>query len=578
MFRRIIGIIVLLPSVLMAMPAMADTETVLAEMRSQCYDVYKPKYDAALELLPPIGAPTVDLAEIELPAAMQTQLGVTDEDLAGLAEAVQGISEMMAPYAKTAYQDLFQINLDVTNCYVEHLASEPDWQRAAEQLHIQAQAKYDAVSGYDFAQPIATTRSDTFTIAAHTTKTVRVQAYCLDSGRGIPTAGEKYYLAGSVADLQADGLCDTLRAADSNAAASQVQGEIWTANTALRASSELKPALTVTTPSVDQVSVSDVIEPNTADELSGTVTSTVFVQRAWPHAIPNVVAFTAVGLGMVLTIIGSMLLVMQRIPKAVSIAGIVIGVGLIIAGSSILVVKFATAETEPNTSLIDAQRASQVIVQATGTGSFTALDVTVTNLTDEALTLDTTCLRFIPATVSFDADLSSSYDNYDFTIDDITSGEVTIDELNEQYDEAEYDEGKNSQRLGTGEVISDDPPLEPLPPPEPEDTLDIEELKRKIKEQVDEAKKKFEENPTEETLRDLIEKEQRCQAIGCSDDSNFDGVDETWQKVVDKAIEDYNNDPSDLNRDALERAAEIGQAFGSNTDAAVDILVNNSTL
>ena len=75
------------------------------------------------------------------------------------------------------------------------------------------------------------------------------------------------------------------------------------------------------------------------------------------------------------------------------------------------------------------------------------------------------------------------------------------------------------------------------------------------------------------TLKDFLKEAQKCMALGCGETDPMDGVGDAWQKAVDSALERYNNDPSDLNREQLERATEIGQMLGSNTDAAVGALL-----
>lgn len=517
--------------VVTAVPALANNDAALVDLRSQCYDVYKAQYDDARAYLPAVASQDINLDALDLPPSFQEQFGVSTEDLAGLSDALKQANEFMAPYAQEAYLALAQINIDLADCYLAHGAN-------AQALRDQAQANYDAIQAYDFQQAFNSTPTGTptVTVPAQSTTQVRLRAYCLDSGRSVPDVGEEYYLAGTLDQLQGDGLCQTIQAAQNFNDVSAAQGAIWSTNTALQPSSEL-----------------DGITP-------GNGTQTVQATERHPIAL----GAAAVGGGLVLFSI--LALALHWVPKPLSISGIIIGVGLAIAG-----VASATEIAQP--SLHEAAQQQQIIVKATATGSFTALDVAITNLTATDLTLSTTCLRFVPKTVSFDPDLSTSYDNYDFNIEDITSGEVDWEELEDSYNETEGDEGHQAQRLGTGDIIDDNPPPLPPPPPEPEDTLDLEELKRKVKDQVDAAKKAFEENPTEDNLRDLIEEAQKCLAIGCGDDDPLGDVGKNWQKNIDEAAERYRQDPSDLNREALERAAEIGQMFGSDTDAAVDILV-----
>lgn len=540
----ILGSLSLTVGIFIAITAQATTEDTLAELRSQCYDVYKAQYDDALTYLPSVASQDIDVTQLDLPEALEQNFGVSEADLTGLADltdALQQANEFMAPYAQEAYLELAQINIDLADCYLEQGAD-------AQPLRDQAQANYDAIADYNFLDAFSSqpTGTPVITVTANTTQTIRLRAYCLDSGGDIPDTGEEYYLAGTLDQLQGDSLCTAIQSAKTFDEISAAQGEIWTTNTALLPSSELDDVI----PGTD--------EPTT---------TTTAIETTIQNNISNPVATgVAIG-GGVLALVSMLALVLHWGPKPLAISGIILGAGLATTGI-VLAKEIATP------SLYQAAQQGQVIVTATSPGSFTALDVTIQNLTDQDLTLSTTCLRFIPKTSTHDPDLAVSYDNYDITVEDINAGEVDWDDIEESYDDAEYDEGHNAQRLGTGDVIDDDPPPLPPPPPEPEDTLDIEELKRRIKDQMDAAEKKFKEDPTEDNLRDLIEETQKCQALGCSEHDPMDDVGDTWQKNVDKALEQYKNDPSDLNRQALERATEIGQAFGSNTDAAVDALLN----
>jgi len=377
MVRRIFGSLGIVLGIIAALPAIADTESTLAELRSQCYYVYKAKSDEARLYLPTVASQDINISELGLPEVFQQNLGVSNEDLADLDEMLQQASEFMAPYAQEAYLDLAQINIDLANCYIENGAD-------AEALRAEAQATYDTIAAYDFLQAFSSTPtgSPTVTVAPHSTKTVRVRAYCLDGGRSIPDVGEEYFLAGTLDQLQGEGLCQTIQSAQDFSAVSAAQGEIWSTSTALKPSSEL-----------------DGIIPG--NDLAAEPTSQTVVERV---SESNPIALGAAGVGAVVTLVSLLALALHWVPKPVSIGGIVLGVGAAVAG-----VAYATEIAQP--SLYDAVKQNQVIVQATSTGSFTSLDVTITNLTDETLTLSTTCLRFVPKTISLDPDLSGSYDN-----------------------------------------------------------------------------------------------------------------------------------------------------------------------
>ena len=149
MFRRFLCWPLIGVSIISAWPAMADTETTLAELRSQCYDVYKAKSDEARLYLPTVASQDINIAELNLPEVFQQNLGVSNEDLAGLDEMLRQANEFMAPYAQEAYLDLAQINIDLANCYIENGAD-------AEALRAEAQATYDTIAAYDFLQAFST--------------------------------------------------------------------------------------------------------------------------------------------------------------------------------------------------------------------------------------------------------------------------------------------------------------------------------------------------------------------------------------------------------------------------------------
>ncbi len=512
-------LIIVAGSVLVGWPALAhepssdigEHDGLLLQLQTNCYNIYKPQYDMARLSIPTVAAQDINLADIgEIPEDIQASLGFTDEDLAELGTMLEEFNSLQAPYAQDAYKNLAQVNLDLTNCYIEQLANEPELKANAEQLHQQAQADYDAISNYDFAGALTSIEastnesSDMVSIPAHASKTVRLKTYCLDGGRGVPSAGEAYYLAGSIQELQSEGLCELIQTASDLDSIGSVQADIWT-------TFDTTPRATVT--------------ENTS------TTNFFFLMAA---------ALTKIG-----------------------------GVQTIVDTST---------NTESN-SLIAAARKNEVIVEATSTGSFTSLDVTITNLTDKELTLDTSCLTFIPKKVEIDIDEDEENNdepdiNMNINTNDYESDEEATEDDN-TYDEYSDESDNHSQRLGSDNVIDDNPPPLPPLPPEPDDTLDLEELKKKIEEAVREAEKKFKDNPTEDTLKDFLKETQKCMLLGCGAEDAIDSVGENWQKAVDQAVDAYKNNPSQSNRDALQRAAELGQMLGSNTDSAIDILLSN---
>lgn len=490
--------------------AIGEHDELVSQLRTDCYDVYKPQYDLARLSIPAIAAQDINLEDLgEIPEDIQASLGFSNEDLAELSAMVEEFSAFQAPYAEDAYKNLAQVNLDITSCYVEHLADEPELKANAETLHQQAQANFDAINNYDFAGAFTSTTesSDTVTVPAHTSKTVRLKTYCLDGSRGVPQAGEMYYLAGSINELQSKGICEAIQAAGTDGNSGSVQADIWTKfDTTPRAS---------VTPS---------------------------------NSITN--------------FFSKILAILTKI------AGIPI----------------ATETNSEDNSLLTASRNNEVIVQATSTGSFTSLEVTITNLTDQELTLDTSCLTFVPKKfdISMKNDDEDKKNNEDQNVnsnmntntedEDESNEDTAEDDANNEYSD-DYD--NHSQRLGSDNIIDDNPPPLPPDPPEPDETLDLEELKKKVEDAVREAEKKFKDTPTEDTLKDFLKETQKCMLLGCGAEDAIDSVGENWQKAVDQAVDAYKNNPSQDNRDALQRATELGQMLGSDTNSAVDTLLGN---
>ncbi len=550
-----------------ASPAVGESissEALLEDLRTNCYDVYQPQFVAASAAIPGITTEQIDWTELgdSIPEEMRSQLGIDSEALAGLQEMMAEATNFMAPYTKEAYLGAAQVKVDLAQCYVDHGAIN------AQPLLQDAQDQYTAIENYDFEAAYNNEAPGTsaVTVLAGETKQLRIRTFCLDGGRGVPATGEEYYLAGSVYDLQGEGLCNLLRSATASSAMTTTQVDIWTNyNTALKPSSDLDPN-TSTMSRSDQALL--LVTENALGNL-GTVI------QAGPektilnavNAVPNMVGLgLAIGGGLLL--LGSIVCgAAHWLPRPVWIIGLVAGVGLAAVGITTVVAKTAGATEQAIPSLYDAASSGQVTVAARSNGSFTSLDIAITNTSTANLTLDTSCLTFIPKTINFS---NSDFNEGDFDYD------------YDRYDDSGEEVSHASQRLGSGEIIDDNPPPFPWwpPLPEPEDTLDLEELQKKTREALDEATKKLKENPTEDNLEEVMRQRARCEALGCNegtdaDDKNWEEVQKAWQQGVDKAVENYQKDPSDYNREELERAVELGQFVGADTDAAVEILISN---
>jgi len=497
-------------SLLLVLPVLAhevagdttvDHASILNDLQTKCYDVYKPQYDSARATLPTVALLDINIAEIEnIPNSIRTSIGLTEEGLAELPQVATEAKMFIAPYAQQSYLDLAQMNIDLATCYSEHLANDLSLRINAEQLRQQAQDRYDAIASYDFVQAFTSTAtgSTTLLVPAHNSKTVRLRTYCLDTGRGVPTAGEIYYLAASVDELQTAGICALLQSAETLTDISNVQAEIWSnINTTPKASGEITPAS---------------------------------AQSTWKLMAMIVVSS--------IVLIGSGLLGVKRVvPKPVWIVSAVVAAGVIAAGSIAIATKTVSASSLTDNAVVRSARSGDIVVQAVSTGSFSALDVTITNLTATDLTLDTSCLTFIPQ------------------------------------------HGGEFQRLGSDDIINNTPPPLPLDLPLPEETLDVDELIKEFEKKLPEAESAFVDTPNEDTLKNLIEKIQKCQLLGCegADDATATTA-AAWKKALDQTVDTYKNNPFNIHRQELQRATEIGQMLGSDTAAAVELLLNTMPL
>jgi hypothetical protein len=372
------------------------------------------------------------------------------------------------------------------------------------------------------------------TVAGHSQKRVSVRTYCIDSDRSVPENQETYYLATDASHLQGSSLCDVVNQATDPEKIAAAQGNIWeNINTIPKAESGGTGALPA------------------ADDQESTHT--------WVDSIPTPVAQAATAVGS-LALLATLIVGVSKFGgmtmagKSGWVVGMVVSAAVAAGGGAVWYAQNtpqpstktntnASAVVNTNqepataglpTSLVEAQQAGQVVVEATANGSFTSMDVTVHNLGDQSLTLNMECMIFIPDT-------------------------VIPDEL-------------NSQRLISDDVISE-PPLTPDDPPEPEETLDLDKLQKEFERKVADEKQKYDEDPTEQNLKDLMKDLAKCQLVGCSQEEVGNDLGESWQQNVDQATKNYQQNPSDENYNALKRAVEIGQLLGSDTQAGVDLLI-----
>lgn len=603
----LLGVVLLNGEPFIAQADEVDIDTTLQRLQTNCYNENKAKFDEAKANLPPLAVEQIDLQSLTQDEAVVSVLesfGLSTEDLAGYQELYDEAQQYSIDAAKDAYRQLADINVQVAECYERELANEPTLLPQAQQILTDTRAQRQAIEDYDFSAspPNQADSEHILTVGAGETQTVRLRTFCIDGGLNIPDSGEMYYLAGDASQLQDSSVCDLVTAVQSDEDMTTTQNTIWeSVNTELKPSSDIEPVVPPTTTIPLATSNEEAIIPIVAPAL----------QPILPLAIALTVGGTILFLGL---LIGGGLkwaALVSPASKVMLIGGVMLSAGVAglggwkiwrgIAAPTTAVTTQTVSESiaqdsapaditdavpvvdvpaeiiDQPVSLYEAQQRELVLVEATSPGTYTALDVTIHNFSEQTLELDTECLTFIPKvgpknksnTTDKNVDIDTTDDND--TADEDTDTDTTDEESS---DNADVDPEHGSQRLMSDDIIDDLPPLPP-DPPESEDTLDLDKLREKIEQRVRDAKKKYNENPSEDNLKDVLKETAKCMALGCSEENALDDVGDTWQKNVDQATKDYQADPSQENFDALKRATEIGQMLGSNTDAAVGALVGD---
>lgn len=550
-----------------AQAAEVDTDVILQRLQTNCYNENKVQFDDAKSSLPPLAVEQIDLQSLgqdEQAASILESLGITAEDLVGYQAMFDESQQYSINAAKDAYRQLADINIHVAECYERELVNEPTMLPQAQAMLSAAKINRQAIEDYDFSASVQQDVDSqyTLTIPAGDTRSVRLRTFCIDGGLNIPSSGEAYYLAGDASQLQDSSVCDVVTAARSNDDMTTTQNTIWTSlNTELKPSSEIEP----------------IVAPTITPSLNPQITNTTTTTAAPVPIEPLPLALTiGGGVALLVLLIGGGLK-WSALTTPVSKTALIVGL-VLAAGVTVLGVWQLSATTIEPTSLYEAQQRGLVVVEATAPGTYTALDVTIHNYSPETLDLDTRCLTFIPKVGPKSGNVTTNTNSDTTTTDN--NGDVDSNGEEESGDEGSSDDGSDSehgsQRLMSNDIIDDIPPLPPEPP-EPEDTFDLDKLRKKIEQRVRDAKDKYTKDPSEENLKDLLKETAKCMALGCSEENTLDDVADTWQKNVDQATKDYQENPTPENYDALKRATEIGQFLGSNTDAAVGALVGEGS-
>lgn len=516
-----------------AKPAQAadlNQEKQLVEtLNSKCYQPAKQEYNEKLAALNTFDIEAIDFSQ--LPEYAEAFADYTDE----LEELMQNATVTMAGGAKDNFRTLVQVNVDLARCYEQELAAYPEYQTKVQEIISKTQGELQAIENYDFEALLRNSKSVTPTVIvpANSSRVFRLRTYCLDTGRSAPSGGEKYLLAGAT-DFLNRGLCPILQKTQGGQNIALIQQEVWS-------NQEAVPIQTAAVTAISQT-------------------------------VPKVKAWGALTIGGV----GFMILLILTIAKFASwgpAGKILLPLGTILflvlggwgawQGKDLDWYKqFAkTAKVEIQTvsgkpSLIDAYRQGKVGVQAVSPGTISSLDVRITNFTNQLLELDTACLFFVPQKAAGA---------------NIVSGETGAAEPGEETGvevsgTSPTVASEEAQRLTSAGTTGGGSPL-PGQPPSPYDPF--EQSKQLAKQNFDKALEKLKNNPTEENLKDTLEELSTCQALGCEGTGDAgDKIADAWQGEVDAATQAYQQNSTPENRGRLERATELGQAVGSNTDAA----------
>lgn len=451
--------------------------------------------------------------------------------------------------ARQKYKDWVQTKLDLYACYKQQLTDYPDLTSKVDTLVKTADDEMAVITDFDFQKLLSPnkTASPIMTIPANSTKTARIRTFCMDTGRGMPSTAEEYYLAGSVDDLNRQGVCSILAQAADPSKMSDVQSEVWETQK----------------------------HPTEISDLQG--------NTAKPSPL-KAIGLTVVGL--VLAII--FIVLNFKFKNLRIIWAIAIVASLILAGFGVWQLKKIylnkTAVTNSNIkgfkpvktttgkdSLVDAARSNQVAISVRSTGSINEMDLAVTNRTSKELQLDTHCTYFIPqiAGNNESAYLPSWLDGI---VDKALAVNKVIQPNNNKYDSSKFNSESNlgAQKMGSAGITAE-APLMPTDAENPTDFLSDKAQMIAQKLALDLAA--FKANPNEDTLRNVLKDIQNCQLTGCGADEAAQGeIQSTWQDRLDQETASYRENPTEAGRDNLYRDAEIGQMLGCNADGALNAL------
>lgn len=512
----VISIILSLPLFLVSTIKATDaTDTqIINQLKSACYDHYSQAY-----------------------AEKQKALSANYEKTAPSASDIE--------YLKSGYKEWAEINIDLLSCYQKELSSYPQYAENISAARTKAEKELQSAENYNFEALLSTRKQaiSTINIPAKETKVFRLLTFCLDSGRSTPDAGEEFYLAGSVDQLPATNLCTMLTNGQKTGFgddAEKIQSEIW--------GNQKFPT--------KEVSVT-----NNSSATKTTFWASEFF--AWILSIAGLLIF------LFLLIFGLIKKPVSILEKIIWVIGLIGFLAVGAYGSYRLYKTGAFSGSDKNqetktakstiktpsgkTSVFDASLAGQISVRVISAGEIKETDLIVQNNSDKNLELDVSCLYLIPVKTG---------------IFEEVSGLPAVFSIARK---AKANPGLGAQKVGISGSTGDGPPI-PGKPTEPGDMI-TSEMKQLASLDLNDALSAFKQNPSEDNLKDALDKLGKCQAVGCdAEDGAMDKIKDSWQKVLDQKLDIYKNNQSTENQEVLLRAVEIGQYVGCNTDSATTTL------
>ncbi len=227
------------------------------------------------------------------------------------------------------------------------------------------------------------------------------------------------------------------------------------------------------------------------------------------------------------------------------------------------------------TKLVEAKSANQLSITAVATGTLTDLDVTFSNLSNQTITLDTSCAYFLPVAVPLSFVTKQIMNERVLGYRGFNFGSVDVSQINlDDFEPAHPAQagGILQQAVGTSGVIGPAAPLQPeLPPLEPivKDT----NYTKLAESNLDQSWDNFQSSPTAENLTDLIESLNACRALGCSQTGIVkQQMDAFVEQMIDETMQNYQKNPDEITYQEAMEALRLCLVLGCDpTEALVQM-------